>query len=93
MLYVALFAYEYYDPLRLRFKEKHLWTKNATPIGVTEYVLRLMGWLSVIMIIEIVRQLMLLVLTMTSLSDSHRMKELFEPELAITFANNESVLV
>jgi hypothetical protein len=67
MLYDALFAYEYYDPLRLRFKEKHLWTKKATGIGVPEFVLRLMGWLSVIMIIEIVRRL--LVLTMTSLSN------------------------
>jgi hypothetical protein len=50
MLCDALFAYEYYDPLRLRFKEKHLWTKKATGIGVPEFVLRLMGWLSVIMI-------------------------------------------
>ena len=48
MLYDALFAYEYYDPLRLRFKEKHLWTKKATGLGVPEFVLRLMGWLSVI---------------------------------------------
>lgn len=69
MLCDALFAYEYYDPLRLRFGEKHLWTKKATGIGVPEFVLRLMGWLSVIMIIEIVRRLLLLFLTMTSLSN------------------------
>jgi hypothetical protein len=45
MLCDALFAYEYYDPLRLRFKEKHLWTKKATGLGVLEFVLRFMGWL------------------------------------------------
>ena len=47
---------------------------------------------NVIMIIEIVRRLLLLFLTMTSLSNWQRMKGLFEPELAITFANKESVL-
>ena len=30
----------------LRFKEKHLWTKKATGLGVPEFVLRLMAWLS-----------------------------------------------
>jgi hypothetical protein len=27
------------------FKEKHLWVKKATGLGVTEFILRFMAWL------------------------------------------------
>ena len=27
------------------FKDKHLWVKKATGLGVTEFMLRLMAWL------------------------------------------------
>jgi hypothetical protein len=29
------------------FKEKHLWVKKAIGLGVTEFMLRFMAWLSV----------------------------------------------
>ena len=28
-----------------KFKDKHLWVKKATGLGVTEFMLRLMAWL------------------------------------------------
>ena len=47
-----LFDYEkiLYDTLmnsgnELDFKDKHLWVKKATGLGVTEFMLRLMAWL------------------------------------------------
>jgi hypothetical protein len=45
MLYDALFVPKYYNSLGLRFKEKHLWVKKATGLGVTEFFLRFMAWL------------------------------------------------
>ena len=45
-----LFDYEkiLYDSLMSvddTFKDKHLWVKKATGLGVTEFMLRLMAWL------------------------------------------------
>jgi hypothetical protein len=33
------------NPLKHDFKDKHLWVKKATGLGVTEFFLRLMAWL------------------------------------------------
>ena len=33
------------NPLNYAFKNKHLWVKKATGLGVTEFFLRLMAWL------------------------------------------------
>ena len=45
-----LFDYEklLYDSLMSvdgSFKDKHLWVKKATGLGVTEFMLRIMAWL------------------------------------------------
>jgi hypothetical protein len=32
-------------PLNHSFKHKHLWVKNATGLGITEFMLRFMAWL------------------------------------------------
>ena len=28
-----------------KFQDKHLWVKKATGLGITEFMLRIMGWL------------------------------------------------
>ncbi len=45
ILYDSLLIPDYNNPLKLSFKDKHLWVKKATGIGVTEFMLRLMLWL------------------------------------------------
>lgn len=35
------------DNVLFPFKEKHLWIKKATGLGVTEFMLRFMAWLCV----------------------------------------------
>jgi hypothetical protein len=54
MLYMALFKPAYLNSSALdtnsvlyQFKEKHLWVKKTTSLGVTEFFLRLMVWLCV----------------------------------------------
>src|SRR5919109_1023997 len=44
LLYDKLFvlANEQFDN---RFKDKHLWVKKATGLGITEFVLRIIAWL------------------------------------------------
>jgi hypothetical protein len=36
--FTVLFNYEFYNPSKHNFKEKHLWVKKATGLGVTEFV-------------------------------------------------------
>ena len=43
MLYDALLISQYHNHPPLRFKEKHLWVKKATGLGVTEFFLRYMA--------------------------------------------------
>ena len=45
LLYDSLLISEYYNPSKHNFKDKHLWVKKATGLGVTEFMLRLMAWL------------------------------------------------
>jgi hypothetical protein len=45
--FTVLFNYEFYNPSKHNFKEKHLWVKKATGLGVTEFMLRLMAWLCI----------------------------------------------
>jgi hypothetical protein len=52
MLYWALFRPGYLNSsgsnnVLYPFKEKHLWVKKATSLGVSEFSLRLMAWLCV----------------------------------------------
>ena len=45
LLYDSLQIPEFYNSSKHNFKEKHLWVKKATGLGVTEFMLRLMAWL------------------------------------------------
>jgi hypothetical protein len=45
LLYDSLLVSDFYNPLRHKFKLKHLWVKKATGLGVTEFFLRFMAWL------------------------------------------------
>lgn len=47
ILYDNMSIPTYNNPLNLRFKNKHLWVKKATGLGVTEFMLRIMVWLCV----------------------------------------------
>jgi hypothetical protein len=45
LLYDSLFIPNFQNLLKKSFKNKHLWVKKATGLGVTEFFLRLMAWL------------------------------------------------
>jgi hypothetical protein len=45
LLYEALLSPDFCNPLNHSFKDKHLWIKKATGLGVTEFFLRFMAWL------------------------------------------------
>ena len=88
LLYDSLLTPEFYNPLQNIFKEKHLWVKKATGLGVTEFMLRLMAWLclrnndyqnSQMCIVTGPNQELAIKLI-------KRMKALFEEKLGITFA-------
>ena len=81
LLYESLLIPEFYNPSKHNFKDKHLWVKKATGLGVTEFMLRLMAWLCLRnndeeLAIKLIK----------------RMKTLFEKKLGITFASKETVL-
>jgi hypothetical protein len=40
LLYEALLSPDFCNPLNYDFKDKHLWIKKATGLGVTEFFLR-----------------------------------------------------
>ncbi len=88
ILYDALFN------LKNDFKDKHLWVKKATGLGVTEFMLRMMAWLctkdghfvnSQICIVTGPNQDMAIKLI-------KRLKGIFEPKLGLTFEDKETVL-
>jgi hypothetical protein len=79
--------------LSYSFKEKHLWVKKATGLGVTEFMLRFMAWLclrnddcknSQMVIVTGPNQELAIKLI-------KRMKGLFDP-LGITFGSKETVI-
>ena len=45
LLCEALLLPDFCNPLNYDFKDKHLWIKKATGLGVTEFFLRFMAWL------------------------------------------------
>src|SRR6187200_637080 len=45
LLYEALLSPDFCNPINHDFKDKHLWIKKATGLGVTEFFLRFMAWL------------------------------------------------
>jgi hypothetical protein len=94
LLYDSLLSPQFTNPSGYTFKEKHLWVKKATGLGVTEFILRLMAWLclrntdyrnSQMCIVTGPNQELAIKLI-------KRMKALFEEKLGITFASKETVL-
>jgi hypothetical protein len=94
-----LFDYEkiLYDTLSTNdgsFKNKHLWVKKATGLGVTEFMLRMIAWLCTkdghfanaqICIVTGPNQDMAIKLI-------KRLKDIFSNKLGIYFSNKETVL-
>jgi hypothetical protein len=99
MLYLALFKAGYRNSsvsnnVLYPFKEKHLWVKKATSLGVSEFFLRLMAWLCVLN--DDCRNSQMVIVTGPSIDLSikliRRMKKLFQDKLDVTFDSKETVL-
>jgi hypothetical protein len=93
ILYDALLIPDIVNSQRHGFKHKHLWIKKATGLGVTEFFLRLMAWLS--LKDDIYRNSQMCIVTGPNQDIAikliKRMKGLFEPH-NINFANKETAL-
>ena len=96
-----IFDYEklLYDNLSLPdlnydFKNKHLWVKKATGIGVTEFMLRMMAWLCTRD--NSFQSSQMCIITGPNIDIAikliKRLKGIFEPKLNIIFQNKETVL-
>jgi hypothetical protein len=76
------------------FKEKHLWIKKATGLGVTEFMLRFMAWLC--LKDDSYRDSKMCIVTGPNqdlaIKLIKRLKGLFEYKLGITFNSKETVL-
>ena len=94
LLYDSLLISEINNPSNQNFKEKHLWVKKATGLGVTEFMLRLMAWLCLRN--NDYRNSQMCIVTGPNQDIAikliKRMKGLFEHKLGVTFANKETVL-
>jgi late competence protein required for DNA uptake (superfamily II DNA/RNA helicase) len=76
------------------FKEKHLWVKKSTGLGVSEFFLRLMAWLCVCN--DDCKNSQMVIVTGPNIDLSikliKRMKKLFQDKLDVTFDSKETVL-
>jgi hypothetical protein len=94
LLYEALLSPDFCNPLNHDFKDKHLWIKKATGLGVTEFFLRFMAWLCLRN--DNYRNSQMCIVTGPNIDIAikliKRMKSLFERKLGLTFANKETVL-
>ena len=81
-------------PQKGSFKDKHLWIKKATGLGVTEFMLRMMAWLCTRD--ETFDGSKMCIVTGPNIEMAtkliKRMKGIFEPNLGLTFSNKETVL-
>jgi hypothetical protein len=77
-----------------RFKEKHLWVKKSTGLGVSEFFLRLMAWLCVRNDDYRDSQMVLVTGPNIDLATKlvRRMKKLFQDKLDVRFDSKETVL-
>jgi hypothetical protein len=95
LLYEALLSPHFCNPLNHSFKDKHLWIKKATGLGVTEFFLRFMAWLCLKNNNDY-RSSQMCIITGPNIDIAikliKRMKGLFERKLGLTFANKETVL-
>ncbi|MGA8565319.1 MAG: hypothetical protein WB587_11265 [Nitrososphaeraceae archaeon] len=94
-----LFDYEkiLYDSLMSvdgSFKDKHLWVKKATGLGITEFMLRMMAWLCTKD--NQWRNCQMCIVTGPNIDIAtkliKRTKNIFETKLGLTFQNKETVL-
>ena len=78
------------------FKNKHLWCKKSTGLGVSEFMLRIMGWLctSTELYKNSITQMVIVTGPNQDLSIKliKRLKAIFERKLGLTFQNKETVL-
>jgi hypothetical protein len=76
------------------FKDKHLWVKKATGLGVTELMLRMMAWLCTSGMSY--RNCQMCIVTGPNIDLAikliKRMKNIFETKLGLYFRNKETVL-
>ena len=94
-----LFDYEkiLYDSLMSvdgNFKDKHLWVKKATGLGVTEFMLRLIAWLCTSTDDYKDSQMCIVTGPNKDLAIKliKRLKAIFERRLGLTFSDKETVL-
>jgi hypothetical protein len=82
------------DNILFPFKEKHLWIKKATGLGVTEFMLRFMTWLCVYN--DDYRNSQMVIVTgpnqELSIKLIKRIKGLFLNKLGVTFDSKETVI-
>ena len=94
ILYDALLVPNLQNSLNHTFKNKHLWIKKATGLGVTEFFLRLMAWLCLRN--DDYQNSQMCIVTGPNIDIAikliKRMKGLFEPKLGVTFDSKETVL-
>ena len=78
------------------FKNKHLWVKKSTGLGVSEFMLRIMGWLctSTDLYRNSTSQMVIVTGPNQDLAIKliKRLKGIFEPKLGLYFTNKETVL-
>jgi hypothetical protein len=78
------------------FKDKHLWCKKSTGLGVSEFMLRIMGWLctSTELYKNSISQMVIVTGPNQDLAIKliKRLKAIFERKLGLTFNNKETVL-
>ena len=94
-----MFDYEriLYDTLLTNegsFKDKHLWVKKATGLGVTEFMLRIMAWLCTRDEAFVGSQMCIVTGPNIEMATKliKRTKGIFEPKLGLYFQNKETVL-
>jgi len=94
ILYDALLHPDSNNPLKQDFKNKHLWVKKATGLGITEFMLRLMAWLCTKD--DNYRNSQMCIVTGPNIEIAtkliKRLRGIFEPKLGLTFSNKETVL-
>ena len=78
------------------FKDKHLWVKKATGLGVTEFMLRMMAWLCTRNKDATRNNQQMCIVTGPNIDMEikliRRMKNIFERKLGLYFQNKETVL-
>jgi len=91
LLYEALLSRDFCNPLNHDFKDKHLWIKKATGLGVTEFFLRFMAWLCLRN--NDYRNSQMCIVTGPNIDIAikliKRMKSLFERKLGLTFPSKD----